>query len=193
MSGLRAEGLRFAGLGPFDLTLEPGQCIGLSGPSGAGKSLLLQALADLFPHQGELSFQGKACHDHPAPRWRQQIGYLPAKPQWWLPTPGAHFATPPALETWDLPKNILDQPVERLSTGEAQRLALARLLANQPKVLLLDEPTANLDADNQRRVEALIHDYRREYNAGVLWIGHDQKQLARVAEILLHMEGNHLQ
>jgi ABC-type iron transport system FetAB ATPase subunit len=76
----------------------------------------------------------------------------------------------------------MDQAVIRLSSGEKQRLALLRLLANQPRVLLLDEPTANLDPENTRRVEAVIREYCRERAAAVVWVSHDREQAARVAD-----------
>jgi ABC-type iron transport system FetAB ATPase subunit len=72
--------------------------------------------------------------------------------------------------------------VTRLSSGEKQRLALLRLLANQPRVLLLDEPTANLDPQNTRRVEAMIAAYREARGAAVVWISHDREQAARVCD-----------
>ena len=68
----------------------------------------------------------------------------------------------------------------RCSSGEKQRLSILRLLANRPKVLLLDEPTANLDAENTRNVEALLIDYLTENNAVALWVSHDHAQLKRV-------------
>jgi putative ABC transport system ATP-binding protein len=75
---------------------------------------------------------------------------------------------------------VLEWTVSRLSTGERQRLALARLLALQPQVLLLDEATANLDPPNRDRVEDLIQDYRREQGAAVLWVSHDPDQRRRL-------------
>jgi putative ABC transport system ATP-binding protein len=71
-------------------------------------------------------------------------------------------------------------PISRLSTGERQRLALARLLALRPQVLLLDEATANLDPSNRDRVEDLIQYYRREQGAAVLWVSHDPDQRRRL-------------
>jgi ABC-type iron transport system FetAB ATPase subunit len=60
-------------------------------------------------------------------------------------------------------------------------LALLRLLTNQPDALLLDEPTASLDAVNVRIVEAMIREYQQIHNAPVLWISHDPEQVKRVA------------
>jgi ABC-type iron transport system FetAB ATPase subunit len=56
-----------------------------------------------------------------------------------------------------------------------------RLLSNRPRVLLLDEPTANLDPENTQRVEAVITEYRRAHKAAVIWVSHDTAQIERVA------------
>ncbi len=68
---LDVRGLRRPGLGPVDLTLAAGECVALSGPSGAGKSLLLRAIADLDPSDGEVSLDGTAREAIPAPAWRR--------------------------------------------------------------------------------------------------------------------------
>ena len=87
----------------------------------------------------------------------------------------------------------MEQPVARLSSGEKQRLALMRLLANRPQVLLLDEPTANLDPENTRRVEAVITEYRRAHKAVVIWVSHDPEQVTRVANRYYEMTNGALQ
>jgi ABC-type iron transport system FetAB ATPase subunit len=75
---------------------------------------------------------------------------------------------------------VLSWSVARLSTGERQRLALIRLLAQGPEVLLLDEATANLDPSNSARVEAIVGAYRGTQSAAVLWVSHDPAQRRRL-------------
>jgi ABC-type iron transport system FetAB ATPase subunit len=87
-----------------------------------------------------------------------------------------------------LPAEALGWQISRLSTGERQRLALLRLLAMGPSALLLDEPTANLDADNGLRVERLIRAYADEHQAPVLWVSHDAAQRQRIADRQLCLE-----
>jgi len=85
------------------------------------------------------------------------------------------------LNRLDFGADVLGWSVSRLSTGERQRLALARLLANRPEVLLLDEATANLDPANRDRVEVIVRDYRRDRAAAVLWVSHDPEQRRHLA------------
>ena len=69
----------------------------------------------------------------------------------------------------------------RLSSGEKQRLAFIRLLAQNPRVLLLDEPTANLDSENRERIETLVSNYVFQQEAGCLWVSHNDTQLDRIS------------
>jgi len=182
MSTLRIQGLCPVRGGPYDLTLEPGECTGISGASGAGKTLLLRAIADLDPHQGEVFLDGRRASELPAPRWRRQVTMLPAESRWWYDRVGEHFpqVNHEWLEGLGFDSHILSAPVSRLSTGERQRLALVRMISLAPRVLLLDEPTASLDSHNLRRVEELVARYRDACRAPVLWISHNTRQLQRV-------------
>ena len=139
---LRVEGLSRPGLGPVDLELASGRCLAVTGPSGSGKTLFLRALADLDPSQGRVSLNGKSREAMAATDWRRRVTYVATESGWWAETVGAHF------KDWDglgditgalgLP-DAAGWPVARLSTGERQRLALARALELAPQVLLLDE------------------------------------------------------
>ncbi|MEA3277895.1 MAG: ATP-binding cassette domain-containing protein [Pseudomonadota bacterium] len=231
MAGLRLEGVRTRVLRPIDLELAAGELVFVSGPSGSGKSLLLRAVADLDPHEGEVWLDGTARSSLPAPQWRRRVGLLPAESHWWGDKVSDHFpgalgkrwtpspflpgsseggaggsvrddsapthsisapaanrdseAAPPSdlltlFEWLGFGREVLDWSVARLSTGERQRLALARLLANGPEALLLDEATANLDPPNRERAEAIIENYRSERRAPVLWVSHDPDQRRRL-------------
>lgn len=182
--------LRFLNNGPFNLTVHVAQCVGITGPSGIGKTLFLRAVADMDPHEGNLRLDGTDSRDVSAPGWRRQVGILPAESRWWEPTVGDHFpeVDEPLFGTLGLNRDVLTWPVGRLSSGERQRLALLRLISNRPKVLLLDEPTANLDRRNTERVEQVVADYRERYGAAVIWVGHDDDQLSRVASVCYRMQ-----
>jgi ABC-type iron transport system FetAB ATPase subunit len=171
-------------LAPADLHIPAGHCTTLSGPSGSGKSRLLRALADLDPHQGEAWLDDREMTSINGPAWRSQVGLLPAESAWWHDKVGDHFkeANTQLLAQLDLAGDTLLWEVSRLSSGERQRLALVRLLSNAPRVLLLDEPTANLDQKNIQRVEELITHWRRQHQVAVLWVTHDPEQQQRVGE-----------
>jgi ABC-type iron transport system FetAB ATPase subunit len=193
VSLLRTRDLRTLHLGPFSFEVAAGACLALSGPSGSGKTLLLRALADLDPHAGAVELDGTAQADCSGPEWRRRVGFLPAESHWWAPRVGDHFRSPAdalrsELEHFGLDPACFDWEVERLSSGERQRLALLRLLDIGPQALLLDEPTANLDTDSGAAVEARIAEYRKERGAAVVWVSHDAAQRARVADDELILE-----
>lgn len=192
---LDVVGLRMDGVGPIDLWLAGGECLVLSGPSGAGKTRALRAIADLDLHTGSVSCEGVAAEELAPSTWRRRVGMLGADSQWWRDRVAEHFdtlPTPEAMAALDLSPALLQEPVARLSSGERQRLALLRLLANRPRVLLLDEPTANLDPDNVARVEALVARYMDTEGAAVLWVSHDPLQRARVAHRQMRLEAGRL-
>src|SRR5215469_7279582 len=71
--------------------LSAGECIAVKGQSGAGKTLLLRAIADLDPNQGEVTLDGRDRSTIPGPEWRRLVGYVPAEPGWWAETAGEYF------------------------------------------------------------------------------------------------------
>ncbi len=191
---LTLEGFSSRGLAPFDLTLSRGECLTIAGPSGCGKSLLLRAIADLDPHQGECVLEGIRRSQTPPPAWRSRVGLLPAESHWWTDRVGDHFSEtePGILQTLGFDRDCLDWSVARLSSGERQRLSLARLLNGRPQVLLLDEPTANLDVTNTERVEQLITAFLNDHEASAIWVSHDPAQRQRVGDRGLVFEGDAL-
>jgi ABC-type iron transport system FetAB ATPase subunit len=182
---LTIENLARPGLEPASLQLAGGECAAVFGPSGSGKSLLLRAIADLDPSTGRVSLDGKLRETMAAPAWRRRVCYVPAESGWWADDVGGHFADEQAatgfLHLLGLPAAALDWPVERLSTGERQRLALIRAVVQAPDVLLLDEPTSGLDAEATARVEGVLHE-RLADGAAILLVTHDPKQAERLAQ-----------
>jgi ABC-type iron transport system FetAB ATPase subunit len=184
--------------GPFTFDLAAGECVVVRGPSGAGKSVLLRMLADLDPHEGEAVLEGRPSRSMPAPQWRARVVYQAAEPAWWDDTAGAHFTLADrdfvrdALAALGLAPAVLDAPIERLSTGERQRLALVRSLARRPRVLLLDEPTAALDPASVARAEALLADCRADGMA-ILLVTHSDEQARRMADRVFHLDAGRLE
>jgi phosphate-transporting ATPase len=181
-SVLTIRGLTRPGLAPIDLDVAAGEGIVVRGPSGAGKSLFLRAIADLDPNEGRVALDGDSREAMPAPDWRRRVTYVAAEPAWWADGVGEHFADWGAaaaiVEALLLPADADSWPVSRLSTGEKQRLGLARALVLSPRILLLDEPTSGLDAAAQEAVERILQD-RLAAGAAMVVVTHDPDQAAR--------------
>ena len=195
MEGLSLVNLSFLENGPYSLTIEAGECIGLTGKSGVGKSQLLRAVADVIAHKGDCYLNGTSCLELSPPKWRTMVAMVPAESFWWYDTVGSHFD--PKLERVDslellgklgFTSDVMSWQISRLSTGERQRLALLRTLVTDPKVLLLDEPTASLDKKMVDAVEQLLADICLLRRTACLWVSHDLDQLFRVAGRVFRVE-----
>ena len=196
-TGLRltAQAIRAPGLGPVALELPIGACTTLAGESGSGKTRLLRALIDFDPNEGEVWLDGEPRSRFAASEWRRRVAMLPAESRWWRETARVHLRgddSSAMLDALALPLPLADAPLARLSSGERQRFAIVRLLGNRPRVLLLDEPTANLDTENTRRVERLLRQYVHEHAAAVLWVSHDRAQAERLGVRRLTMHDGRL-
>ena len=189
---LSVRDLRTHLLKPASFSLWGGECVAIRGPSGGGKTLLLRAIADLDPSEGDVYLDGRDRTTMSGPEWRREVGYLPAEPGWWADTIGEHFTDWPSAariaRDLGLPDEAKDWPIARLSTGERLRLALVRALMVRPKVLLLDEPTAALDPGSVKAVESLVG-ARISAGLGVLWVTHDVEQARRIAVRQLAVSG----
>ncbi len=183
-----------------------GELVAVFGPSGGGKTSLLRLLNRLDePTSGTVFLEGRDYRNVPPRELRRRVGMLHQQP--WLfpgtvaenlafgPTSRSETLTDAAivrlLERVGLP-GYAERQVQRLSGGEAQRVALARTLANAPEVLLLDEPTSALDEDAQRGVEELICDIIVEQRLTCLIVTHDREQAVRVAQRVLVLRDGRL-
>ncbi len=182
---LQIHGLTRTGLQPVNLEVDAGACIAIRGSSGAGKSLLLRAIADLDPADGEVILKGTSRTDMAAPEWRKRVVYVAAESGWWDVTVGDHFENPDIaagyLVRLGFPDDAMYWPVSRLSTGERQRLALLRAIVLTPEVMLLDEPTSALDPEATAKVESILHE-KCAAGAAIIMVSHDKAQAARMAE-----------
>ncbi len=194
MNRLDIQQLQIRHIGPIDLTIGPGECVVLTGPSGAGKTLLLRSVADLVPHTGKICLGDIICDETPPPQWRKKVALLPSESRWWYDIVGEHFSRfdKNQLVCLGFEEDVMTWDVRRLSSGEKQRLAILRLLINQPDVLLLDEPTSNLDAANIKRVETLFMEEKATRNTSLLWVSHDEAQAERVADRHFRLAENRL-
>jgi putative ABC transport system ATP-binding protein len=175
----------------FDL--QDGECVALQGPSGVGKTQMLRAIADLDPNEGTVKLDGTLREAMAAPVWRKRVTYLAAEPGWWSDTVQEHFTiwddALPLVTRLGLPDNCGSWPIQRLSTGERQRLGLVRALMLQSRVLLLDEPTSALDSASTASVESLISE-RILSGTSVVWSTHDNAQARRVGSRIFAMNSD---
>jgi ABC-type iron transport system FetAB ATPase subunit len=178
------EGLSVGPLAGVSLAVEAGEIVCISGDSGAGKSRLLRAVADLDAHEGEVAIGDDRRSAVAAHCWRGWVMLVPAESSWWANTVREHFleAVPGSFAAFGLAEESMNWEVSRLSSGEKQRLAVLRALSHEPRALLLDEPTANLDPDTAREVEGWLCDYIRRQRLPTLWVAHDREQIERVAD-----------
>ena len=112
-------------IGPVNLTVADGEVVAATGPSGSGKSLLLRAIVDLDPNEGQLATQSGTREAMPAPDWRRKVAYLAAESGWWADIVSDHFQDPDKvdLSSLGLSPEAMGWEVARLSSGERQRLA----------------------------------------------------------------------
>ncbi|MEB3816697.1 MAG: phosphate ABC transporter ATP-binding protein [Desulfurococcales archaeon] len=187
----------------------------IMGPSGTGKSTLLRALnrlIDLNPDarvEGEVLLRGESIYDMEPYELRRRVAMVFQEPN---PFPHMsiydNVAIGPRLHglardrreldkivrwalekamLWDEVKDRLHDSPMKLSGGQRQRLSLARALALKPEVLLLDEPTANVDPVNAVKIEEAIRDLVREEGVTVVFVTHLPSQAVRVSEYLIFM------
>jgi ABC-type multidrug transport system ATPase subunit len=193
---LTVEGLATTSVTAANFEIAAGECLCISGRSGSGKTRLLRALADLDPHAGEIRLNGRSQREIAPYEWRRRVALLPADAAWWAPTVGEHNSAidARALTCLGLPSDAASWLVERLSAGEKQRLALLRLLAGrEPDVLLLDEPTANLDPDSADRAERYLLAMAQDRGVGMVWVSHDAAQIGRVGTRAMRIESGRLE
>lgn len=182
----------------LDLRLAAGERAVLTGRSGTGKSLLLRTLCGIDrPDEGHVHHRGELVTGHELPRFRARVVYVQQQP---VLIPGTvldnlelplRFQVNAGRGTRDgraaallsqLGKSVgfLDQRASVLSGGEGQIVALVRALLLEPEVLLLDEPTAHLDAEATERVEEVVLEWVDAGDRAALWTSHDRAQVDRV-------------
>ncbi|AFY58538.1 ABC-type uncharacterized transport system, ATPase component [Rivularia sp. PCC 7116] len=183
----------------LNFELFSGEKVAVLGASGSGKSLLLRTLAGLDQIQaGKIIFQGKNINNWHLPKYRSQIIYLHQRPALWEGTVESnlkqvyglkinrHLAYNRAailnyLQILHKNDDFLKRRVNAISGGEAQIVAFLRALQLAPKILLLDEPTASLDAQTAGSLEALVSAWQAEAPLrAYLWTSHDPTQLERI-------------
>ena len=191
----------------LDLTVEPGEFIAVLGPSGSGKTTLLRSILGLQPlSSGTIRVAGEPVH-----RGNARIGYIPqqrslapdtsmrARDLVALGVHGSRFGFPiphrgdrakvdRLLESVGA-SHFAERRVGLLSGGEQQRLRVGQALADEPALLLCDEPLSNLDLANQVGVTDIIDRQRRERGAAVLFVTHDINPILGRVDRILYIAG----
>ncbi len=194
-------------------SVERGQLVGLCGATGSGKSTLLRLLKRELSQQGErkgrILLDGVPLEDLPAAEAAFAIGYVMQRPDEQIVTDKVWHELSFGLENMGLPRAVIarrvaetaayfgmeswyEKPVCELSGGQKQLLNLAAVMAMQPKLLLLDEPTAQLDPIAAADFIATVHRLNRELGLTVLVIEHRLEELAPLCHRLLALDKGHL-
>lgn len=183
------------------LAIRAGERLALTGPTGSGKSLLLRSLALLDAIAGgEILWRGRPVAAAEIPAFRREAVYLQQRSPLMEGTVESNLQAPfqfrvnrdrryerdrcvELLSGWNLGGAFLQKKTAELSGGESQIVAAVRALQLNPQLLLLDEPTAALDAASVERFERSIDGWlqRDPAQRSLLWVTHDAQQAARVA------------
>jgi len=189
----------------LDLDVAPGELVAVLGPSGSGKTTLLRAILGLEPlSEGSITSLGERV----TRRGNRRIGYLPQARPLPVETPlrardlvalgvDGHRFGPPLRRRGDRERidalieavgatSFADRPVGVLSGGEQQRLRVGQALADDPRLLLCDEPLTSLDLANQQAVVRLIDDHRKT-GAAVLLVTHDINPILGAVDRILYI------
>lgn len=190
-------------LGPLDATLEPGTVLALVGPNGAGKTTTLNCLAGLLvPEKGGTEIFGVPV-DPSRPAYRRHVGYVGEEYGFFRRWSGARnlefLAT--LLPEWsrDRARRLaerfglpLDKPVQDLSRGNRTKLSLVAALAHDPRLLLLDEPTAGLDPVVRSEVLDVLWEITEDGEHAVLYSTHVLADVSRLADELAFLRDGRL-
>lgn len=182
-----------------NMEIPKGVIMGIIGPSGSGKSTLLRALNRLWePPSGTVFLDGRDITDLDVLSLRRKVGMLFQIPALFEGTVADNIRYGPQLrgkkltenEVYkllslaDLDSSFLSKTGGEISVGQAQRVALARTLANEPEVLLLDEPTSALDPISTQNIEDVLVKLKKKHGMTIVMVSHSIKQIQRIADVV---------
>ncbi len=185
------------------LDIQNEQCVAILGDNGAGKSTLLNLLAFLStPQQGKLQLMGKPVQSGLTPAQRRTIGYVNQQPFLMAGSVADNIAL--ALKLQGIPaalrptlianalqqvnlSHLALQTATTLSGGELKRAAIARAIAHQPQILLLDEPFSHLDQSHLQQLEIIIEQLAAQAGKTVIFSTHDRLQGTALADTTIHL------
>lgn len=198
---------------PFEIrdvsfSIAPGEVLGLIGPNAAGKTTVIRLLSRVLdPSRGEICLAGQSASRLGRAAVARQVAVVPQDVPHGFPytveqlvlmgrfphAPGRFFESREDLEIAREAmaitgvETLASEPLDRLSGGERQRVVLARALAQRPRLLVLDEPTAHLDLRYQAECVALLRRLHKDDGLGILLVSHDLNLAAEISDRLLLM------
>ena len=193
----------------IDLTVEPGEILGIVGPNGSGKTSLLKILGGHFrPRAGEVRFESRNLATVRPDELARQVSMVPQEHEivfaytaleivlmgryphlhgWAFETAEDHRIARSAMERMEV-DGLAHRLFNELSGGEKQRVIIARALAQQPKVLLLDEPSTFLDLHHQMKIYALLRELNRRDGLTLVMVSHDLNMASQLCHRLLMLK-----
>lgn len=208
---LRAENLSYSAEGQAILSninfeISEGERVAIFGPSGAGKSTLSRLLNRLDePSSGTIFIKGQDYREIAPQQLRRRLGLVMQQPYLFPGTVADNLRFGPEAQNKVLEDDEIqhllagvdlagfaDRDVSKLSGGEAQRVSLARTLANQPETLLLDEPTSSLDEAARIEVESTILSVLNSQAVTCILVTHDREQVQRMADRVILLKSGEI-
>lgn len=189
------------------LEVEAEEVFVIFGPSGSGKTSLLRLLNRLDePTSGTVLLDGTDYREIDPRTLRRRVGWVPQQPTLVEGTVAENVAWGPTLRDEPVDEERLhelldrlglagfaDREADRLSGGEAQRVAIARTLFNDPDIVLLDEPASSLDAEAADRVESLLADVMDAYSLTAVLVTHDAERARRLGHRGVRLQGGRIE
>ena len=187
----------------INLEIQKGKYITVVGPSGSGKSTLMRILASMIsPTSGEVMFDGKSIETYDPISYRQKVSYAFQQPTLFGKTVRENLEFPfevrketvdeakiiDYLKMVNLDESYIDKSVNDVSGGEKQRIALLRNLLFPPEVLITDEVTAGLDAENKEIVHKMLNQFNQR-GLTILRVTHDETEIESAADKITIRKG----
>ncbi|MEM2783975.1 MAG: ABC transporter ATP-binding protein, partial [Nitrososphaerota archaeon] len=192
----------------INLKIEKGEFIGIMGPTGAGKSTLCLAIAGLIPWvlpgeiKGNIIIDGMNTRNYSIKYITEKVGIVFQDPEIQFIMMSVEDEVAIGLEKMNLPrvemikrvdwaldvvgmKEYKDVSPEELSGGQKQRVAIATMLAKQPEILVLDEPTSDLDPKGKMEVFSVISNLRKEFDTTIIMATHESEKILKFADRII--------
>ncbi len=207
-----ADGRRPA-VADASLAIEPGSLVGIAGPNGSGKSTLLKMIARVIePRSGSILLRGVDARRWKRKEYAQRVGYLPQESDPVFPMRALDVVLSgraPFLGRfdWESPRDVEharralaecdaagfeERFLDEMSGGERKRVELARVLAGEPELILLDEPLAALDLSHAQQLARLLRTIARRGDRTVVFVSHELNWSAALAERTIVMREGHI-